>query len=379
MIRRIRIQNFKSLRDVTVDLSPVTVLVGRSGTGKSNFVTAIRFLRDLLAKGPNYLAQVYGGAQLLKPMTVAKEVTPLIGFEVDFDIPGFDDVFSYSLLLNGNPYHQIPASECLKLGQTTLFRQESGKSTKGWDVPPSVTPLPERGPIAIGRLPGLQEVVLANAALTVGIGVYHFPQNVMVAAGGNGVAGLNDDGSNYLSVIKDLTTNWQLVSSRREMSAVLQRVNATVGSIELDSIQAPQSAIVGHRFGQHTMTLNLNQESDGFRRFYAHLLALYQSPPKQTVVFEEPENGIHPGALSLLADEFNAAPDAGRGQVLLTTQSPGLLDHFSKDQIRVVELVDLETRIGPLDEGQRSAIQDHLLRPGELLTTDPARLQGVSP
>ena len=48
MIHQIRIQNFKSLRDVTVDLSPVTVFVGKSGTGKTNFASAIRFLRDYL-------------------------------------------------------------------------------------------------------------------------------------------------------------------------------------------------------------------------------------------------------------------------------------------------------------------------------------------
>src|SRR5580704_436854 len=48
MIKQIRIQNFRSLVDVTVDLDPLTVLIGRSGTGKSNFVQAIRFLRDLL-------------------------------------------------------------------------------------------------------------------------------------------------------------------------------------------------------------------------------------------------------------------------------------------------------------------------------------------
>jgi len=48
MIHRIRIQNYKSIRDVTVELSPVTVLIGRSGTGKTNFCEAIRLLRDLL-------------------------------------------------------------------------------------------------------------------------------------------------------------------------------------------------------------------------------------------------------------------------------------------------------------------------------------------
>ena len=48
MIEQIRIQNFKSIRDVTVELSPVTVLIGRSGVGKSNFLRAIRFLRNYL-------------------------------------------------------------------------------------------------------------------------------------------------------------------------------------------------------------------------------------------------------------------------------------------------------------------------------------------
>ncbi len=56
MIERITIQNFKSIDRVSVELSPVTVLVGRSGTGKSNFVQAVRCLRDLLTKGqiPNF-------------------------------------------------------------------------------------------------------------------------------------------------------------------------------------------------------------------------------------------------------------------------------------------------------------------------------------
>jgi predicted ATPase len=145
--------------------------------------------------------------------------------------------------------------------------------------------------------------------------------------------------------------------------------------VELDSLQNPQKAFVGHSFLEKTLTLELGQESDGFRRFYAHLLALYQKPSKQTLIFEEPENGIYPGALSLLADEFKAAPESGRGQVLLTTHSPALLDHFSADQIRVVELVDLETKIGPLAEDQKESLQEELLHAGELLTVDPARRQ----
>ena len=44
MIHRFRVQNFKSIVDVDVHLSPVTVLVGKSGTGKSSLVQALRLM-----------------------------------------------------------------------------------------------------------------------------------------------------------------------------------------------------------------------------------------------------------------------------------------------------------------------------------------------
>ncbi len=188
-------------------------------------------------------------------------------------------------------------------------------------------------------------------------------------------SGLADDGGNAIEVIGDISRDLHRIATRKSIAAALRRINESVASVDLDSLQNPTKALVGHRFGDKTLALDLGQESDGFRRFYAHLLALYQLPPKQTLIFEEPENGIYPGALSLLADEFKAAPDDNRGQVLLTTHSPALLNYFSVEQIRVVDLVELETRIGPLAEEQKEAIQEELLYAGELLTVDPARRQ----
>jgi predicted ATPase len=237
---------------------------------------------------------------------------------------------------------------------------------------------PAPGPLAIRRLPGVTEAVTAYAALTAGIGVYTFPLGVLSPAGpqrpGGAAPGLADDASDYLAAIRDITTDLNKANVRGTIAATLRRINETVISVDLDSLQNPQTAIVAHQGpNDKRLTFELRQESEGFRRFYAHLLALYQTPPKQTLVFEEPENGIYPGALSLLADEFKAAPEADRGQVLLTTHSPALLDHFSDEQIRVVELADLETEIGPLAPEQRAALREKLLYAGELLTVDPAR------
>ena len=105
------------------------------------------------------------------------------------------------------------------------------------------------------------------------------------------------------------------------------------------------------------------------------MLALYQTPSKLSLVFEEPENAIFPGALSLLADEFKAAPRENRGQVILTTHSPILLDSFDVDSVRAVDMHDGSTLVARVAKEQRQAVKDRLLTTGELLTVEKARLE----
>lgn len=377
MINCIRIQNFKSLIDVTVDLSPVTVLVGRSGTGKSNFVEAIRCLRDIITS-PRDVGRLQQRWAEYRPASADTEVRTR--FEVQFSIDGVAGGFSYELILSAHGPQIPPEEERLMLGNGTLFHQRSVDfHQSSWVVEPDLLKTPEPGEIALRRLPSISDVVIAYTAMTEGIGCYTFPDTVLSGGVENGTgAGLGDDASNYLCTLKEIVRNLQDLNVRKNIISALQRVNPSISSVELDDIQDPKSVIVGHRFNGKTLVLPLPQESDGFRRFYAHLLALYQRPPKQTLIFEHPEDGIHPGALSLLAEEFKAAPGDGRGQVILTTHSPKLLDHFDADQIRVVELDGFQTKIGPMSQAQHQAIEDDLLEPGELLTVDPARIADES-
>lgn len=364
MIHQITIRNFKSLRDVTVDLSPVTVFIGKSGTGKTNFASAIKFLRDCLSNG-------LGAVRWQNVICVTKP-SEIVEFRVVFSVPEITEKYEYELQIRKS--NRNAQKEILKCGEEIIFSQgKSNGNQTDWIKKPKLLPIPESGPIALGRLAGLSEAVIAHTALTDAIGVYSFPYEVLTSAK-NGSTGLSDTGDNYLGVLGAIARDLHKgIAVRRAMVATLRRINETIAGIELDSLQNPQNAIVAHRLRDTILPLELRQESDGFRRFYAHLLALYQMPPKQTLLFEEPENGIYPAALELLADEFKSAPENNRGQVLLTTHSPALLDCFSADQIRVVELENLETRIGTLEEDQKVALQEELLHPGELLTVDAAR------
>ena len=370
MIHRFRVQNFKSIADLDVSLPPVTVLVGKSGTGKSNFVQSFRFLRDALMGLPT---PVHSWGQV-RPMIASDAPT---SFCVEFSVDSIEEVFRYELSLNKGGLTQPLEMERLSLGGKILFHQAVAKPGQpGWITQPDLHQVPPPGPIALGRIPSISEIVIAFTALTSGIGCYIFSDKVLCqpVMEDKRTRGLGDDAGNFLDIMKDVFSNLRDLKVRKSMIATLQRVNPSVTSVELDDILSPKNVVVGHKFNGKTLSLGLSQESDGFRRFYAHLLAIYQQPPKETLIFEHPEDGIHPGALSLLADEFNAAPEQGQGQVILTTHSPQLLDHFDVTHIRVVELADSHTRVGMVSREQLEAVREGLLEPGELLTVNPARI-----
>ena len=373
MIRRIRIQNFRSLVDVTVDLNPLTVLIGRSGTGKSNFVHAIRFLRDILSSRNWQLQQQNGRSQFILPIT---KPNARLTYTVYFKIHGFQGELIYHLDLPeslGGGGFNVKLKESLHLDGKPIFQQENGK----WVVEPNIRPIPNGVSIQLGSLTGIREATFAYVALTKGLGCYDFPGNVLQTPGQTLTAplGLDDKGSNYLAVASGITNNLDRPTDWLDLFRSLMSLNPAIRKLDL---QLPdQNKIeVGYKIQEQLRQFDISEESEGFRRMLAHMLALYQTPAKQTMLFEHPENSIHPGALQTLFESFDSHVKEDRGQVILTTHSPQFLDYFSVDDIRVVTIENQDTQIGPLAPEQKEGVIEGLLLPGELLTVDEARLEG---
>ena len=381
MIRRIRIQNFRSLIDVDVELEPLTVLIGRSGTGKSNFVGAIRFLRDYLLsrgrKGTDGIAPLLGDKGPIS-LSVDTQLEKPYQYEVAFKPSPHD------------PQHLVVVHERLTSGETDLFHQAGSK----WILAPSANPFPAAGGVALGSITGIRDATIVFNALSRGIGCYDLPGDVLqmtrertpqypigsLVRLGNGktlveTAGFSDIGGNYLSVSGGILDDWTKLKDWTSLTRTMGLINPSVESIDLQSPDRNRIQ-VGYRAMDKIHLMDVASESEGFRKYLATLFALYQVPTKQTVIFEHPENSIHPGALETLSNEFKRHVEQGRGQVILTTHSPQLLDHFEPELIRVVDIDNGHTRIGPLAPEQIEAIREHLLKPGELLTVDPARLAG---
>jgi predicted ATPase len=368
MIKRVRIRNFRSLLDVTVDLEPLTVLIGRSGTGKSNFVEAIRFLRDSL-RARNANANTVGGPH--RVLHIDHQKQPL-DYHLEFSIAGIGESFEYGLQVN--PSTPQVLDEYLKLGEKLLFHQAAGK----WVHAPDVVPTPQPQAIMLGAIPGLQESTFAYLALRSGIGCYDFPGEVLTGPGDQGDPrdqGFTDRGENYLLVAERILSDLSKSRSWKHIAKSMRAVNRTASSLTLNAPQ-PDRLDIGYQTNGRVLTFDVRQESEGLRRYLAQMLALYQNPSKQTLLFEHPEAGLHPGALESLAHELTVCPRDGRGQVILTTHSPQLLGCFPPESLRVVDMEKMETRIGPVAPEQMESLRECLLQPGELLTVDPARLPG---
>ncbi len=115
--------------------------------------------------------------------------------------------------------------------------------------------------------------------------------------------------------------------------------------------------------------------STGTLRILALLACLRHPDPPPLLVVEEIENGLDPRAIHLLVEEFRAAIDAKKTQILVTTHSPYLLDLLDLSHIVVVERVEGEPVFRRPDRAQL-AEWSKSFAPGRLYTM--GRLTGKS-
>ena len=134
MITRLRVRNFKSLRDIDLPLGPLNVLVGPNMAGKSNILDVLKFLFEVFFPEANTLGIGYALAQRGGPSEVLWKggEDKLIGIALEGagdDEPGTNFKYELQLIVGAGNFVALQ-SESLKLlrggKEIVLLRQEGG-------------------------------------------------------------------------------------------------------------------------------------------------------------------------------------------------------------------------------------------------------------
>lgn len=408
-LRRVQIRNYKSIAFCDVSLAPLTILVGRNGAGKSNFLDALSFLRDVLSDGLGKALQTRGGWDSIHHRGATNgEIS--IEIELAFRVPGpprpqqriggiaildsrywriasgdagiANFIYSGAFGLKDGKWPEVTRESCsirwesdaelVVVNKDSFFScelREFNSSPAGQELDSRLSWTVSRDRLSLlAQLPLPPILALSEELSRMKFYDLH-PDSMRLPQRRSVGALLERNGANVASVIE---------TTRPHDPYAVQRIERYVSAVVPEVIGVSVRPLAEHE----TMAFKIQTKegetprefisasmSDGTLRTLAAVTAVFQSTSEgapSLVAIEEPETSLHPGAQRALAAAFDEA--TLRTQVILTTHSPELLDCavIQPENIRVVEFVDGATSITTLDEASVSIVRDELSTLGGL-------------
>ena len=321
-IDRLKIEGFKSIRHMDLELGRLNVLIGPNGAGKSNLVSYFQMLREMVEGRLQLWVNVRGGSDRILSYGIKK--TLKMESHIKFGKNGYRFVLTPSFT-----------------GRLTFSREDLHfDGDYGGDMA-----------VRIGSGGTESELRFSDGmiakycyASVSSWKVFHFhdtSDTALVKRKGELQDNeyLRTDASNLAAYL------FKLKHRRPDTySQIREHVRLAIPffddfALEPEEIRPDEYLIqlTWRQIGSDYPLLP-SQLSDGSLRFICLVTALLQPDPPSTIIIDEPELGLHPYAISLLGSLLESASE--RMQVIVATQSPQLLDEFSIDDLIVVELED---------------------------------------
>lgn len=347
MLRRVILNGFKSIKAMDLELRSLNVLIGANGAGKSNLVSFFKMLNEMMAGRLQQYIGTSGRAQSL--LYFGPKVTPQIEGRLEFEVGKGVDTYAMRL------FHAA--------GDTLVFADESLSFLQSGYTKPKLVPLGSgHGETRIGQEADKGEpTAKVFRHLLNHCRVYHFHDTSATARvrqycyiGDN--RWLMPDAGNLAAF---------LLRFREENATVYQRILSTIRLIApffddfvLEPPATGPDVILNWRNKGSDQVFGPHQLSDGTLRALC-LVTLLMQPENQLpelIIVDEPELGLHPYALNVVAALFKKV--AHHTQVLISTQSSSFLDNFDAEDVIVVNREGEESRFVRPDAAKLEAWLD---------------------
>lgn len=344
-IDKLTIEGFKSIRKLEdFELRPLNVLIGANGAGKSNFVSFFYLLRELIEKRlQTAVATKEGGADAL--LYMGPKVTEAIVGRFQFGVNGYE----FKVMPTADNRLVFSEEVTLFHGSWGLIRERLGSghfeaALKDSKDQPGKT-----------AQHGVAHYVYEAISSWV---VYHF-HDTSPTAGLRRQGPLNDnevlrpDAANLAAFLYRIQqtnpVNYAKIRDVVRLAAPffddfkLRPIPTNPEFIQLEWLQRESDNL-----------FRASQLSDGTLRFICLATALLQPSLPPATLFDEPELGLHPYALTLLANLFQQAARKYVHQLIVSTQSAPLLSEFAPEDIVIVERFDGQSTFRRIETEQLS-------------------------
>lgn len=377
-LKRIVLNNYKSIKECSVKIGPLIFLVGQNGAGKSNFLDALRLVTESLNTSLEHALRDRGGINEVRRRSAGHPTH--FGIRLEWRLSDQNEgVYAFKVGAQKRGGIEVQQEECRVYNgilKEHFYKVEGGRVLES---NLEVTPPVSSDRLYLVAAAGLSPFKPLYDALS-RMGFYNLnPDKIRELQPPDPGEVLKRDGGNLASVLSVMAKEHPQMHKR--IVEFLSKVISGIESVEAKQFGKKETLEFRQIVGKSKDSWRFMAEnmSDGTLRALGVLTALFQSSVGRVkkvpfVGIEEPEAAVHPGAAAILRDGLKAA--SKNTQIVVTSHSPDLLDNkdILDENILAVVNKNGETIIGSLDNAGRSAIKDRLYTAGELL-----RLNQIEP
>jgi len=379
-IKRVHIENFKSFSAIDVELSRFNVVIGSNAAGKSNFISAFRFLRDIARHGIVNAIAMQGGADYLRNAKIGNErdLVVQVMYEPDYggevldrtdkggsmlEIRSCESSYEFALHFNatgdgfsvvrdrllfgceisscGNGRNRKEKNPVIGKGSIQVSG-ENGEVQYTVNFPEGC-PLTENDIIPLffrgKKLPERTLLLETFYGYPLPrfekffdrIAVYDIdPKLAKKGAVITGKRELDENGGNLALVVRNILENSE---KKRKFANLLRDVLPIVEDFSVQKFMDVSLILTMRERYTKSHDLPASSLSDGTIAIFAMIIALYFEE-KPFIIIEEPVSHIHPFLITRLMKMMKEASE--KKQVMITTHSTEVVKHAALDDILLI-------------------------------------------
>jgi predicted ATPase len=387
MLKELRLINWKSFRDATLYIDPLTIIIGMNAGGKSNVLDALLFLQRLAAGTPISTA-IAGDAEIPGLRGGLEWVTrkPEKKFTLEVLVTSKDEErtdyrYSITIAVNGTRA-ELAAESLIRLkyrprsdtpSELNLFITKSEEATTA--AIPAYFYTATRGPGKRLDLNRTYSILTQVDSLTVRKEITQAARSVIdqlkrvfildpIPSHMRNYQPLSEklqtDAANIAGVLSALPderkteveatlTDYLRKLPERDIGRVWTE---PVGKFKTDAMLYCEEAWATN---EEPTIVDLRGMSDGTLRFLAIVVALLTLEEGSLLVVEEVDNGLHPSRAQVLVNMLREQGKKRRIDVIVTTHNPAMLDALGS---RMVPFVTVAHRDGKTGESRLTLLEE---------------------